>query len=158
MNILSNLFKDKTQKKIIWMIIVFVVFFSGVRLLQHHTFNNHALDDGYNDNLIWNTLHGRFFWSEIKGYCTFGDHLDPILLMFIPFYFIGLGPRILFIVQTLLIGLGALPVYWLARERLKEEQFVWLFPLAYLLYVPTVNVTFQGFYQIALAIAPLLFA
>jgi len=126
--------------------------------MQQYTFNNHALDDGYNDNLIWNTLQGNFFYSEIKGYCTLGDHLDPILLLFLPFYFFGLGPRFLFITQTILIALGALPIYWLAKERLKDSPFTLLFPLAYLLYIPTVNITFQGFYQIALAITPLLLA
>jgi len=150
--------KNTQLRKVIWMIILFALFFSAVRLLAHYNFYNHALDDGYNDNLIWNTLHGKFFWSEIKGYCTLGDHLDPILLFFLPFYFMGMGPGILYVTQTLIIALGALPLYWLAKERLKDSPFVLLFPLAYLLYVPTVNINFAGFYQIALAITPLIFA
>ena len=139
-------------------IILFVIFFSAVRLLQHYTFTNNAFDDGFNDNIIWNTLHGNFMYSDLKGYMVLGDHLELANLLFIPFYLLGLGPWILYIGQTLIIGLGALPIFWLAKERIKDERFVFLLPLAYLLYVPTVNITFQGYYPIALAITPLLFA
>lgn len=126
--------------------------------MQHYTFTNNAFDDGFNDNLIWNTLHGNFMYSDIKGYMTLGDHLELATLLFLPFYLLGLGPWILYVGQTLLIALGAIPVYWLSKERLGNSPFVFLLPLAYLLYVPTVNITFQGYYPIALSITPLLFA
>jgi uncharacterized membrane protein len=147
------------MKKIVWLIILFILFFGGFRVMQHYTFTNNAYDDGFNDNLVWNSLHGKFFYSDIKGYVTLGDHLELATLLFIPFYLIGLGPWILYLGQTLVIALGALPVFWLAREKYGEDnQFTTLFPLAYLLYLPTVNITFQGYYPIALAITPLLFA
>ncbi|MBN3032997.1 MAG: DUF2079 domain-containing protein [Candidatus Saganbacteria bacterium] len=146
------------MKRVLLAIVIFTLFFGAVRVMQHYTFTNNAFDDGFNDNLIWNTLHGNFMYSDIKGYATLGDHLELATLLFIPFYLIGLGPWILYLGQTLVIALGALPVYWLARERIKDESFHFLLPLAYLLYVPTVNITFQGYYPIALAITPLLFA
>ncbi|MBU0630289.1 MAG: DUF2079 domain-containing protein [Candidatus Margulisbacteria bacterium] len=149
---------NKYNSRIIWFIILFTIFFTGFRMMQHYTFNNNALDDGFNDNLIWNTIHGKFMYSDIKGSSTLGDHLELATLLFIPFYLLGLGPFILFFGQTLLIGLGALPIYWQARDSLGESPFVWLMPLAYLLYLPTVNITFQGYYPIALCITPLLFA
>ena len=140
----------KYRERIIWFIILFTIFFTGFRLMQHYTFNNNALDDGFNDNLIYNTIQGKFMYSDIKGSTTLGDHLELATLLFIPFYLLGL--------QTLLIGLGALPIYWQARDSLGDSSFVWLLPLAYLLYLPTVNITFQGYYPIALCITPLLFA
>lgn len=140
------------------MIILFFLFFGAFRILQHYTFTNSAFDDGFNDNIIWNTLHGNFMYSDIKGYVVLGDHLELANLLFIPFYLLGLGPWILYLGQTLLIALGALPVYWLAKEKIKDESFHFLLPLAYLLYVPTVNITFQGYYPIALGVTPLLFA
>jgi uncharacterized membrane protein len=145
------------KKNVIWSIVLFALFFSAVRLLQHYTFTNNAFDDGFNDNLIWNTLHGHFMYSDMKGYMVLGDHFELANLLFLPFYCLGLGPWVLYIGQTLIIALGALPIYWLAKERLKDP-FIFLFPLAYLLYVPTVNITFQGYYPIALCITPLLFA
>ncbi len=149
---------NKTAARVIWAIVIFTVFFSAFRIMQHYTFTNNAADDGFNDNIIWNTVHGNFMYSDIKGYMVLGDHLELANLLFVPFYLLGLGPWILYIGQTLLIALGALPVFWLARERIADERFHWLLPLAYLLYVPTVNITFQGYYPIALCITPLLFA
>lgn len=148
----------KYASRVVWLIVLFTLFFSGFRLMQHYTLNNNALDDGFNDNLIWNTLHGKFMYSDIKGSTTLGDHLELATLLFLPFYLFGLGPFILFIGQTLIIGLGAIPIYWQARDSLEDSPFVWLLPLAYLLYLPTVNITFQGYYPIALCITPLLFA
>jgi uncharacterized membrane protein len=150
--------KNQDFRKVILMVVIFTFFFSLFRILQHYTFTNNAFDDGFNDNLIWNTLHGNFMYSDIKGYCTLGDHLELLTLAFLPFYLIGLGPWILYIGQTLLIALGAIPVYWLAKEKLADSPLLLFFPLAYLLYLPTVNITFQGYYPIALTITPLLFA
>ena len=145
------------MKRVVWAIVLFTLFFGAFRLMQHYTFTNNAADDGYNDNIIWNTLHGNFMYSDIKGYNTLGDHLELANFLFLPFYLLGLGPWLLYLGQTLIIALGALPVHWLAREKL-PDPFPWLFPLAYLFYVPTVNITFQGYYPIALCITPLLFA
>ena len=97
----------KYRERIIWFIILFTIFFTGFRLMQHYTFNNNALDDGFNDNLIYNTIQGKFMYSDIKGSTTLGDHLELATLLFIPFYLLGLGPFILFFGQTLLIGLVA---------------------------------------------------
>jgi uncharacterized membrane protein len=146
------------MKRVIWLIVIFTLFFGFFRVMQHYTFTNNALDDGFNDNLIWNTLHGRFMYCDLKGYTALGDHLELATLLFVPAYALGLGPWILFFFPPLLIGLGALPVYWLAREKLGDHPLTLLWPLAYLLYLPTVNITFQGYYPIALCITPLLFA
>lgn len=147
------------NKRLIWLIVVFTLFFGAFRLMQHYTFTNNALDDGFNDNLVWNTMHGNFMQSDIKGYVTLGDHLELATLIFVPFYALGLGPWILFLLPPLLTALGALPLYWLAREQLGDDHpGTRLIPAAYLGSIPIVNMTFQGYYPVALCMTPLLLA
>ena len=68
---------------------------------------------------VWNTAHGHFLQM------TSGDgvqisrlaaHFDPILAAFAPLWWIWPSPEMLLTVQAVVVALGALPVYWLARE------------------------------------------
>src|SRR5712691_12027594 len=60
--------------------------------------------------------------------------------------------------QAVAIGLGALPVFWLARKHLGSERAALGFALAYLLYPPVQWLTLNEFHPVALATPLLLFA
>jgi uncharacterized membrane protein len=61
------------------------------------------------------------------------------------------------VLQTLVLALGALPIYWIARDELGEKYGV-LFAALYLLYPALHGVNGIDFHPVALAITPLLFS
>jgi uncharacterized membrane protein len=77
-------------------------------------------DVGIYDQAVWNTIHGRWFRSTSEeGWDNLlADHVEPILLPISLLYFIWADPKMLLLVQTVGLALGALPVYWLARDGL----------------------------------------
>jgi uncharacterized membrane protein len=91
-------------------------------------------------------------------------HVEPILLLFVPFYWVGLGdPRLLLFVQAVVVGLGALPLYWLARDAISNLEtpyslFLVAFPLAYLLFPALEAAVMYDFHAVTLAPTFLLFA
>jgi uncharacterized membrane protein len=89
------------------------------------------------DQALWNTTQGRFYRSSIVGGVRLlSEHFDPLQLVLVPFYLVYPSPVILLTTQALMLALGAIPLYWLARDRFPGQLLAPLFPILYLLYQP----------------------
>jgi uncharacterized membrane protein len=85
-------------------------------------------------------------------------HGDPTLVLFAPLWWIWPSPNMLLAVQAVVIALGAVPVFLLARKHLASPRAGLGFALAYLLYPATGWLTLNEFHPVALATPLLLFA
>ena len=104
------------------------------------------------DQAVWNTLHGKFLWSSIKGHaCLLGDHMSPILLFYVPGMAIWEDARALLWMQACVLGLNGFLIYWLCAQQWKQSPLNWAFPLAYFLYLPVRNVAQFEFHPEILA-------
>src|SRR3954471_24987532 len=72
------------------------------------------------EQAIWNTVQGRPFEDSRFSFTgsIFGMDWMPMLFAFVPFYALAPSALTLFFLQILGAGLGAVPLYWLARDRL----------------------------------------
>ena len=102
------------------LLIVYNIFFIAYGLQKHAAFQTAGFDLGIWDQMGWNTVHGRPFWFTQHGNITngLGNHLELILIMLVLLYGLYKGPQIMIVFQALLVSVGALPIYWLARDRL----------------------------------------
>src|SRR5262249_52816293 len=113
---------------------------------------------------FWNTLHGAFLRSSlipnVPGEAIiFADHFDPLQLLLIPVYRAWSSPLLLLVVQSLMLTLGALPLYWVARDRFPDHPALsTVFPVLYLLYLPLRGVNRYDYHPSALAPPLFLFA
>ncbi|MFC1496401.1 DUF2079 domain-containing protein [Candidatus Margulisiibacteriota bacterium] len=155
---IANRVNLKENSGILRIILIYSIFFFTVALLKHYTFHSNAWDLSIFDESIWNTTQDRFLFSNMKGYCYLGDHFAPVLLIFVPFYCLGFGAELLIFAQVMFASLGALPLYWLAKDNFEDERLHYLFPLAYLLFLPLWHIITYDFHAVALSIAPLIFA
>jgi uncharacterized membrane protein len=84
---------------------------------QHHTFQTNGLDLGNVDQALWNTAQGRWlnFTLMTPIQSRLALHVEPILLLFVPLYWLNLGsPEVLLIIQATVVALGAWPLYQLS--------------------------------------------
>ena len=145
-----------------FLFLCYVLIFGALALLRYFSFHtgylgvSTAWDLGQYSQLIWNSLNGRLLeGSFVTDTRTFlGKSFTPILLAFVPLYAVIPSPVVLLIVQTLGLGLGAFPIYWLARERLGRALAL-VVALAYFLSPGLENIGLTEFHEIALA-TPLL--
>lgn len=155
----------------------YIVLFGWLSLARHATMNTHALDLGYTVNTIWNTAHGRpFYFSTyqqaefeldipLKGIRQVDNllayHVEPLLAPVALLYRLWEDPRWLLLLQTVVIALGALPAYGVARLRLcninpsQQPTFyryiALTFPLLYLL-APTIEAAnLSDFHAVAMS-------
>jgi uncharacterized membrane protein len=135
--------------------------FSALSILRHESFETGRFDLGNMVQAVWSTAHGDVLQvTNLRGeqVSRLAAHFDPLLAAFAPLWWIWPSPSMLLTVQAILIALGALPVYWLARKHLGSERTAAGFALAYLLFPATQWLTLNEFHPVALACPLLLFA
>ncbi|HTL48795.1 MAG TPA: DUF2079 domain-containing protein [Verrucomicrobiae bacterium] len=87
---------------------------------------------------VWNTAHGAFLYSSIKGgICLLGDHFSPLLALFALPYAVWPDPRNLLLLQAIAAASSIFPVYLLARK--KCPALALSFAAAFVLYLPVRN-------------------
>ena len=114
-------------------ICLYVLVFSVASFYKYETYQT-GYDQIYFEQPLWNTSNGRFMEQSDFAYSTSGFAVDwmPLLVVFTPIYWLLPSPHTLFFVETLILGLGALPLFWLARDKFKSRPVGLLFAAVYL--------------------------
>ena len=117
---------------------------------------------------MWNTTQGRImqntfnysvhnFWGGREmdipiDSNVFGIHFNPILILFIPFYFFWPIPQTILIAQALLTAFGGYIVYLLSKNKLNNSLLSLLIQLLYLSYFTVVSAVLSEFHALTLSI------
>ncbi|MFC1708957.1 DUF2079 domain-containing protein [Candidatus Omnitrophota bacterium] len=128
----SGFLNQHAGKIVLILVSAYIAFFSFISILRYNTFNFHDQDLSIHAQTVWNILHGSTH-SSILGFSFLGNHLNLILFPIAPIYAIFPSALTLLLLQTLFIGLGAVPLYLIAREVL-EKKFAIFFSLLYLIF------------------------
>jgi uncharacterized membrane protein len=135
--------------------------FAGLSVLRHRAFETGRFDLGNMVQAVWSTAHGHPLQvTNLHGdqVSRLAAHVDPILVVFAPLWWLWPSPSLLLTVQALAVALGALPLFWLARKHTGSERVALGLSLAYLLFPATEWMTLNEFHPVALACPLLLFA
>jgi uncharacterized membrane protein len=119
------------------MVGTYLIYFLSLTLTSHAAFRTSALDLGIYDQVVWNTAHGRVleYSAEPKHGASFlATHLQPILVLLAPLYWLWSDVRGLIVLQTLAIAASALPVYLLAAWQLGSPWAALVLVFSYLMY------------------------
>jgi uncharacterized membrane protein len=143
----------------------FIFYLTG----RHDAYITSAEDLGIMDQAIWSTLHGQLFHQTIcntvsdtncygfNGISRFAIHFEPILFPVSLSYLIWPNPKLLLVIQSLVVASGAFPAFWLARLRLRNELAAAVIAILYLLYPAQQQATVYDFHAVTLTAALLLF-
>ncbi|PZM78410.1 MAG: hypothetical protein DKM50_11555 [Candidatus Margulisiibacteriota bacterium] len=150
-----KLFADKYNRIFMALFVAYVLIFTVLSFLRFDTHKTYLNDLGNMDQAVWSTLHGKFLHQSNTAdgllLTRFNEHFDPVLLVFVPFYFIWASPLWLLFFQTLAIAVGAIPLYLLAKKRL-SPFFAVLLTACYFLYPALENANLYDFHPIVLAV------
>lgn len=111
-------FVSNWDKIIVFLLVaIYSTIFSWLSILRHQAFASNY-DLANMSQTVWNTLHGRpFELSGAEGTISrFSIHADLILVLISPLYLIWERALTLLITQSVALGLGAVPVYFLAKK------------------------------------------
>ena len=123
---------------VLLMIAIYVAIFSYFTIMRHYSFRSNAWDLGILVQSVASTARGEFFAYNVELYFSptgsfFGVHFCPILFTLVPFF--SLVPRIetLLIMQSVILALGSLPAYLIAKHCFNNRVTALLLSASYLL-------------------------
>ena len=151
-----------TARRLLWAAIAaYAAGFTALSILRDRAFETARFDLGNMVQAVWNTAHGHLLEiTSLQGdqISRLGAHVDPILVVFAPLWWLWPSPDLLLTGQAVAVALGALPVFWLADKHLRSERAALGFALVYLLLPAVEWLTLNEFHPVALATPLLLYA
>lgn len=146
---------------------VYALFFGWLSLERYWAYQMHALDMGNMGQAAWNTAHGHPFrftnmrlpyyieaWNTTTRLSFHVEALFPVISLA---YLAYPRPESLLVLQTVALTLGAVPVYFLARDALSSAWAGVALVFAYLMFPALQAMNLYEFHPVALA-TPLLLA
>jgi len=105
------------------MMLIYIILHSQVAIQLHEAFVTSADDLSNIDQVVWNSQHGRLLerTTGTRSLPRYGEHLEPIWIALGLIYLFYDHVAALLIAQTIALALGALPVFWFAREAWGEQ-------------------------------------
>ncbi len=154
---------------LLWILVLaFIVYFTAYTWALFDAFRSNAEDMGIMDQALWNTLHGAILHQTICNNISdsnclgdvsrFAIHFEPLMLPISLLYIFAPSPKTLMLLQAIVVGSGAFPVYWIACRRLASPLAGLGFATAYLLYPALQSAELFDFHAVTLAAAFLMFA
>ena len=113
------------------LITLYILTFGYLSIARHWSFQTAKFDIGINHQALWSTLHGHPF--HLTEGSSLAYHFTPIYFFLAPFLLIWDKAETLLALQTIIFALGAIPLFLIARDILKNDLLALAFPLAYLL-------------------------
>ena len=117
-------------------VLLYAAGFSSLSVRRDQALATGRFDLGNMAQAVWSTAHGQpLRATDLRGeqISRLAAHVDPILALLAPLWWVWPRAHLLLVVQETAVGLGALPVSWLARRNLRSEPAALGFALAYLL-------------------------
>ena len=140
------------------LVLAYVAVFGTLTWRQQSNFGTFGFDMGIYDQGIWLLSRFEAPFVTVRGLNYFGHHVNLITVLFVPFYWLGAGPHFLYLVETLAMAAGALPIWLLASDKF-EDKWTALVPAGAFLLFPSLQwINWWHFHPDALIITPLLFA
>ncbi len=134
--------------------LAFFIVWTLLFLLKHHSFNTDIIDSGVYSNVVFNSSEGRWFHSSHYGYHSLGEHFSPIVLIFVPLFWIE--PSLLWMIVAQAAALAVCPVilFFILRECVPGPKTAGIFAMfAALLWIafPALLNALGGFHPSTLA-------
>ncbi|HEX9682773.1 MAG TPA: DUF2079 domain-containing protein [Acidimicrobiales bacterium] len=143
---------------LVGMVAMHVAVYGHLKWAMHANYGTFGFDMGIYDQGIWLLSKFENPFVTVRGLHLLANHVDPIWLLFVPFYWLGAGPIFLSVVQTAWIAAGAIPLWLIGRDGMGNEWRALALPAAWLLNPSLIWINWFHFHPEALAATPLLFA
>ena len=143
---LTGLIEAHAGSLLALLIVAYTIVFTGLNGYRIRTLRQ-GFDFLVYEQPIWNTVHGRPFEQSMYSFTPIHLGVDLALfeLWIAPFYALWPSPMTLFALISLGAGLGAWPLFLIARERFGSALVGLGWALLYLLFLPVGTITLAEF-------------
>ena len=127
----------------------YILYFSFLSVLKFNSFSYQDFDLAVHALTCWNIVHGSIYTS-LLGIPFLGNHMQPVFFLLSPLYALFPHPLTLLLLQSFFLGLGAIPLYLIAKKHINEGLAL-IIAAGYLLYPGLAFVNLFEFHPTAFA-------
>ena len=99
-------------------VVGFAVAYGAIAVLAHWHFNS-SYDLAIYDQAVWHLSRFESPASSFRGMTNlFGDHFHPVIVLFVPLFWVVPAAETLLVAQAVLLAISIIPVFLYARDRL----------------------------------------
>lgn len=135
----------------------FIVLTARSTIRNHDGFGTLGYDLGIFDQGVWLLSRLRNPFVTIMGRRLFGDHLSFILVPLALVYRVVPSAKVLLVAQAMALGIAAVPVFLIAREKLRHELLASVIAVAFLAHPALAWTGFDQFHPDAFEVPLVLF-
>lgn len=143
------------ERFLVMAISIFCIVFFAFGFWKYTHFRYDALDLGIYTQVFFNTLHGNWFGMTIHPHSYLGDHVELVLLFFVPLYALFQNALTLVFLQVIWMAFAAVPLFCIVKNVL-NERLAFFTALFYLGSAFTHNITIFEWHALSFAV-PVLF-
>lgn len=114
-------------------VLAYLALFGWWTMRHHDGMGTQAFDMGLYDQGVWLLSRFKEPFVTLMGRNLFGDHTSFVLLPLVPFYWVWPSAKVLLFAQAAAVAGSAVPVFLLAREKLRSERLAAILAGAFLL-------------------------
>ncbi len=133
----------------------YAIYFAALTVAAHWNLQSKSFDMAIEDNVLWNLVHGStplFKATPLRGpdVSHFGHHATIFAYAIAPFYVLAQRAETLLVVQAMLVGVAAIPLFLFGARHIGPWPAAVL-AIGYLLYPPVHSATLYDFHYLTLA-------
>ena len=132
------------QTLLVFIVSLMLVYSFVLSLKRYDNYEYGKFDLGNMSQMVWNSAHFRFmevtdqFGTNMPRWGM--SHVDPVLLVFVPIYWIYAHPMIMVFIQQIVVLSGAFAIYYLLKHKTSSPVLAFLAAIAYTFY-PAIGYT-----------------
>ncbi len=147
MSILAKISKLSNGTYLLILTVIFIMALTysfSLAMKRYQNYEYGKFDLGNMAQMVWNTSRGDFmevtdqFGTNMPRWGM--SHVDPVLVLFVPIYWIVDHPMVLVFLQHILVLSAIYPLYWLTFRKLNSRVTALLVVLSYIFY-PAIGYT-----------------
>ena len=139
-------------RTVLAVILVWSLILLAAQLLKHYAFESNAFDLRLHEELVRNTWHGKFMYSDLAGSSFLPYHVSLIFPVLALLYPLWPGPVWLLVIQGALVAGAAWFLWGFARDAALRPLVAFSVVVTFLTYDGLLNGYFQGFHQEVIAV------
>jgi uncharacterized membrane protein len=142
----------KSKKFYLTLSVLLFLFFFSLAAKRHVNMYTNMLDFGLEQQVVWNTAHGRLFGASVEVNNYLGDHASFLIVLAAAIYWFIPSAFTLIAIQVVCVIIAAFFIYKLAKLKLKNTYLAFAVYLIYVFFVGVSGLMLSDYRPVVLAL------
>ena len=114
-----SLVGDRILFAVVILSFLFSIIYAIFSILKMYSLSASGWDLGLQSQIMYTTLHGKLFYSNLLGFSLLQEHFSPFVFVILGVFWLYQNPTTLLALQAVFVSIAAIPLYLFGRTFLR---------------------------------------